>query len=765
MTDDRPDDPREELKRNATKEEKVRAFLAVAMRRFKTSADFESTLRAEMLVDKQFRASEQWPADIKRDREIDKRPCLTINRFPQVLGQISDQQRQSRPRIQINPVDGGSDVDTAEAIQGVIRNIETQSDVETVYETGCNDQRVMGRGYWRILTEYASEDGFDQELRLKRVRNAFTVYRDPACLEATYSDARFYFIDEDVPRDEYRVRYPKSALASLNNFQSPGDTPVDWVNEKAVRIAEYWYVEEKTEKLSLIEIPASVGLNGEEMPASRQIVPLGEHQIEGAKVLQTREVRRRAVKWATINAIEILEGNDDLTEGRDWPGKAIPIIPVLGDEIDINGKVDYRGVVRDARDMQRLYNYQVSALVEAVALAPKAPYIGAEGQFADHEHEWETANIKNWSRLEYKPVSLAGQLAPPPQRQTYEPAIQAIVVSVRQADNDIKGTTGYNDASLGQQGPQESGTAIMARQRQDEKGSSSYVSNFARAVRYTGELLVDLIPRVYDAPRVMRILGTDDQPKLVMLHAGQPPAGNVEDLQREKGIAGIYDVSAGRYDVTVSVGPSYESRRQESVSMLMTAVEKMPPLFQMVGDLLFKNMDVPGSQEIAKRLQKMLPPQLQEGKPGEPEIPPQVQQQMQQAQEQIKQMGQQLQQAQMMIETEAQKLAAQGQQKQMELQSKERVEMAKLQADQQIAQLQAQADLLKIQAQQQADERIAKLEAALQEMAARMDFQREAQAARQSTALDIAKTHATQPMVVAEVEPETNGNRAERPQE
>jgi len=707
MSDVSMDDPREVEKANATRDQKIAAFLAVAHRRFKTSADCFSALRAAQLEDKKFRASDQWDAGIRRQREDDKRPCLTVNRFPQVIGQIADQQREFRPGIQVNPVDDGADVDTAEVFQGVIRNIENSSDAETVYETGCNDQRVMGLGFWRVLSQYSSEGGdaldqriFEQELRLKRIRNAFTVYPDPACQEATFSDARYYFITEDVPRDEYRARWDKSKLvnASGKDFQGIGDVPQDWINEHAIRIAEYWYVEESAETISLIELPVYMDpTTGQQMPAQRVFVPLGDTRIKGATVLQSREVRRRKVKWAKINAVEILEGNGDLTAGQDWPGQWIPIVPVLGDEIDVDGKVDYRGVVRDAKDPQRIYNVQVSSLMEAVGLAPKAPYVVVEGQLEGYEHEWETANIKNYAYLTTKPMSIGGQLVPPPQRQNFEPAIQAIIMAVQQADNDIKATTGRHDASLGQRGPQESGRAIMARQSQDDKGSSGFLSNFARAVRFTGEILIDMIPRIYDAPRVQRIIGTDDKPKMVMLHAGQPPAETAEQLQA-RGIAGIYDVSAGRYDVTASVGPSYKSRRQESVDILTGAVEANQSLLPLIGDILFKNMDVPGSQEIAKRLQKMLPPQLQEKEPGQQEIPPQVQQQMQAMQQQLQQMGQQLQQAQMVIETKAHELAAQGQTKQMELVSRERIAALDAQSRERIAAITAQTALIQTQA-------------------------------------------------------------------
>ncbi len=455
----------------------------------------------------------------------------------------------------------------------------------------------------------------------------------------------------------------------------------------------------------------------------RMVIPKPKDIDPGIKILNERDIMRRQVKWCVINAIEVLEGNEELTEGRDFPCRWIPVVPVLGDEVIVDGKVDYRGLVRDAKDQNFAYDVQVSSMVELIALTPKSPFQGTPEQFEGFEDLYDTLNVKNWSRLPYKPHVHNGVMLPPPQRLAFEPAIQAVVLAASHFDNDIKATTGFHDASLGERGPQESGRAIMARQRQGEIGNSLYMDNLGRAMRHVGRILLDMIPRIYDAPRVERILGADDQSKTVVLHAGQSP-GALESLQRE-GVAQIYDLTSGRHDATISIGASFQSRRQETAEMMTQAISANPQLLQLIGDLYFENVDTPGAKKIAERLKKVLPKELQDEQEGKPTIPPQVQQQMAAAQQQVQQLTQQLQQAQMLIETEAQKLASQGQIKAMEIQSKERMEAAKLAADQQIAEITARTAIVKVQMETQADERLAKLEAALDAIQRREEFHRE----------------------------------------
>jgi hypothetical protein len=642
----------------ALQREATRDFLTLAKERFKTITDAESVLRQKMLEDLEFRASEQWPDGVRTMREQDNRPCLTVNRMPSFIRQVTNNQRVSRPAIEVSPTGDASDQAVAEVIQGVVRHIEIKSDADVAYTTAGEHQCTMGRGYVRVVTDYIDDDSFslDQEIKIARVPNPFAVYMDPNSQQPDASDARYGFVVEDLPISEYRNRFPDSELAGLSDFTSVGNTEQEWMPEGNIRIAEYFYVEEVREEMVLLLLPD--GRRVREKKASLS-GPNQSDMTAGVTIVSERETTTRRVRWALINAVEVLEGNEDLTGGLEWPGKYIPIVPVTGDEININGVVDYRGIVRDAKDPQRMYNYWVSAQTEMIALAPRAPFIAAEGQMEGHEHKWNTANVRNYPYLEYKPKTVSGQLAPPPQRQSWEPPIQAMTAAIMQSDQDLKATGGFNDASLGVRGPQESGRAIRSRQQQDEMANSHYLDNLARSIRQVGRIVVDLLPKIYDTARVMRINGLDEQVKNVMVFAG-PQNTPTEDqvAQLPAGVEGMYDIGVGRYDVTVSVGPSFQTRRQDATDALTKFIQAYPAVFPQIGDLLAENMDWPGSKKVAARLRKMLPPELQDD-PNVAALPPEVQSKLQQLEMQLQQVTQAYEQTKQALDTDQAKQQAQ----------------------------------------------------------------------------------------------------------
>lgn len=601
-------------------------FLATARKRFQVVQQAEARLREKMRDDQRFRDADQWPANIKADRDADMRPCLTINRLPVFIRQVTNQQRQSKPAIQINPVDSGSDKETAEVLQGIIRHIENQSNADVAYDTACDHQVTMGRGYIRIIVDWSDSNPWEQDIKIRRIRNPFTVYFDPACQEVDYRDARYAFIVEDIPRDEFIRQYGSEAASGSMQFQSIGDRSGDWYPEGKVRVAEYFYIDIVREKLSLLS-------NGEQISDAVAKSPDFQEFLKdtGVTVVRSRTIEKKTVKWAKITGSAILEQ-------AQWPGRWIPIVPVLGDEIDLNGELDLKGMVRDAKDPQRMYNYWVSSETEMIALAPRAPFIGYEGQFEGHEAQWKFANRRNFPYLQVKGITIGGQMASLPQRNVAEPPIAALVAATKQSDNDLKAVTGFYDASLGERGPESSGKAIMARQRQGDISNINWLDNLARSIKAVGRILLDLIPKIYDTPRVMRILGIDEQPIMVMVgtKASLPSA---PDSELGSGLKGMYALDVGQYDVTVSVGPNYQGRRQEAVEAMTSFIQAFPQSAPLIGDVLAESMDWPGAQIVARRLKRMLPPQAQDPQPGAKDIPQEVQQQMQhmsQAMEQLK---------------------------------------------------------------------------------------------------------------------------------
>lgn len=591
----------------ASTPEDQKAFIKTALDRFHRAAEAESEIRKKALEELKFRAGDQWPDQIKNDRTMAMRPCITINQLPKFIRQVTNDARMNRPAIKIMPTADATQ-ETADILAGMCRQIQAASQADVAYDTACDMQATTGLGYFRVLTEYCYEDSFDQDIVIKRIKNPFTVYYDPGAQEHDYSDAKWCFIVADIPRADFIADYDGPHAADYQ-LASTGDNAMDWMGEDYVRVAEYFYVEEKTKKIYLL---ADKRVIDEE--AKKQ---LDEGDIE-YQVVRERETTVRAVKWSKITAFEVLEEND-------WAGKYIPVIPVLGEDYDIDGKRVIRGMVADAMDPQRMYNYHSTAFTEALALAPKAPFVMAEGQDEGYERFWENANTKNYSRLIYKPITIGGQIAPPPARNNAEPPVQAMAIAIRQAADDLKGTTGIYDASLGARSNEQSGRAILARQKEGDVANFHYIDNLSRSIRYLGEILVDLIPKIYDAQRIVRILHEDGESELVTINAKH---------KDKKGVEQLFDVTTGKYDVAVTTGPSFTTRRQEAAQSMIEVTQAYPKMMDVAGDVLVRNMDWPGSSEVAERLKKLLPPQLQEDDEGGG-VPPQVQAQMQQMQQMI----------------------------------------------------------------------------------------------------------------------------------
>jgi hypothetical protein len=618
-------------------------ILETAQRRFKLAAEAEMEIRKLAIDDLKFRAGEQWPDEIKTQRDIDHRPCLTINRLPQFLRQITNDQRQNRPSIKVNPVDSKATEETAEVLEGMIRHIEYQSNASIAYDTAFDGVATHGFGYFRIITGYASPDSFDQEIKIKRIKNPFNVYLDPAAQEPDGSDANWGFVVDQMSKDEFKAQFKNAKLSAMDDWESVGDTLEDWVQKDGARVADYYYKVNQKTKIYLMSDGSVVP--EKEMPSA---LP------EGITVVDERTTTIPKVMWCKICGTEILEETE-------WLGTWIPIVPAYGDEIIIEGRRILEGVIRHAKDSQRMYNYWASAETETISLAPKAPFIGAEGQFEGHETAWKSANTKNQPFLEYKPKDIAGTALPAPQRNVIEPPVQAITNARSMAAEDLKATTGIYDPSLGNRDADQSGIAIQRLNNQSQTSNFHLIDNFARSLRHAGRIIVELIPKIYDSAQAVRIINADDTQEMVLIN---------QMFQKGQKVMS-HDLDLGRYDVTVSTGPSYQTKRQEAVASMMDLTKAYPNIVQIAGDLLVKNMDWPGSDEIAERLKKTLPPGLQQDDDGEqPQIPPQAQQMIMQFRQQNQQLTQALNQLNQVIET-----------KKLELESKERIALKEMETE------------------------------------------------------------------------------------
>jgi hypothetical protein len=616
--------------------------LSTMRKRLQMAISALSESREDELDDLRFYAGSpdnhwQWPADVLATRgavqgqTINARPTLTINKLPQHVRQVTNDQRQNRPSGKVIPADDNADPEVAEIYNGMVRHIEYISDADVAYDTACKNQVSYGEGYIRILTEYCDDDTFDQDIKIARIRNSFSVYMDPTIQDPCGADAKWCFVTEDLQRADYERMFPNASPISTLQSQGVGDQSISvWINQDTVRIAEYYYVEYDRATLHLY--PGNVTAF-EGSPEARQMKQMG------IKPIRTREVNAKRVKWCKTNGYEMLEE-------QEWAGRFIPIVRVIGNEFEVDGKLYVSGLVRNAKDAQRMYNYWTSQEAEMLALAPKAPFIGYGGQFEGYEMQWKTANTQNWPYLEVNPdvTDGSGAVLPLPQRAAPPLPQTGLIQAKMGASDDIKSTTGQYDTSLGATSNERSGKAIMARERQSDTGTYHYVDNLARAVRHVTRQLVDLIPKIYDTQRVARIIGVDGETDMVKLNPMQPePVREIRDANNpDIVIDKIYNPNVGKYDVVVTTGPSYLTKRQEALDAMGMILQSNPQLWQVAGDLFIKNMDWPGAQEMAARFAKIIDPKIMADSDESPE--------MQQAKQQMQAMAQELDQLHQMLQ-------------------------------------------------------------------------------------------------------------------
>lgn len=583
---------------------------AINFLKLANEADTEN--RQQGLDDLKFSAGNQWPIEVQNSRHLEARPCLTINKIDAYVRQITNQMRQSRPRMRAHSMNSEANAKVADIITGIFKHIEVNSDADTAYDTAGEYAVRVGWGYWRVITDYVREDSFDQEIFIKPIDNPFSVYFDPNSLEPDGSDAEKALITQFMPKDIFRKEYPGANDGSNFNQRGTGDFDPDWVRKEDIRVAEYFYIERKKTKLLMLSDGTKVFK--EDAP------PMEIMAAAGVEVIAERDTMRKSVKWCKLTGMEVLEE-------RTWPGKYIPIIPVYGQQLTVEDKRKKYGLVRQAKDSQRMYNYWQTAMTESIALAPKAKWLLAEGQDEGHENEWAQANIKSQPVLRYKQTDINGKEAPPPQRLQPEPPPAGVIAAAMSIDKDLQSVVGIFDPSQLPQGNQ-SGKAIRGQQMQVDMTNFHFFDNLTRSIKHTGRIILDLIPKIYDKERVMRIIGYDGKPELVTINQKVAEDG-VEKV--------LNDVTVGEYDVYMDTGPGYQSKRQEAVEAMMPMISSNQELFNLAGDLVFRNMDFPGAEVIADRLAAVNPlAQIDE----KSDIPPAIQMRLMQAEKKLADMQQ-----------------------------------------------------------------------------------------------------------------------------
>lgn len=588
-------------------------ILAEARRRFQTAMDATRKNREAAVDDLRFLNGEQWSAALRAEREGQGLPCLTINRLPVFVAQVVNDLRANRPSIKVTAADDKADVQVAEIMAGLIRNIEYTSMADVAYDNAGEIAAAAGyRGYIRVLTRYTSDDAFTQDIVIRPIWNSFCVADDPMIVEPDQSDRRWCVISEWMPKKDFEREYPD---ASGQWDEADGEVDEDWRTEEAVRVAEYWWIEERPAVIVLLE-DGSV-IDEEEYKSMVADAAMLGVSIDQAGQPRTRKVRKRVVRWCKMTGSHMLE------EPTKWDGQYIPIVHVDPKVLNIQGEQHWSGLVRHAKGPQQLYNYSRSKWAELLALAPRAPWLLTGEQVDGHEADWLAANRKALPYLKYNHSE--GQ--PMPQRVAPPPVPSGIVQDAMQSVDDLKATTGIYDASLGNQGNEQSGRAITARQAQTDKANFSFMDNLTRAIRVLGKILLDLIPHVYDSERVVRVRGEDGKESQVTINQ---VLGDVR----------LNDLSLGKYDVVVTAGPSYASQRLEQADAAMELLRTLPP--QMAAqfiDLFMESLNFPNFEKWMERAKALLPPQLTGGQAPEPQPDPLAMAKAQLTQQQARKTG------------------------------------------------------------------------------------------------------------------------------
>ncbi len=619
-------------------------LIADALAEFEEIEEAESKNRTAWVEDMRFAMlSDQWPEGVKRQRELDKRPCLTINRLPSFIRQVTNDARMNKPAIVCHPAGDGATKHTALILNGLIRNIEYSSNADVAYDTAMEHAVGGGFGYLRVTTQYANDDAFDQDLRIERIANPLSVYGDRHSTAADSEDWMTAFIIDSYTDAEFKKKWPSAKPLDFKNVDAK---QAEWIKKDSVRVAEWWTRDEVPTTIYLVDIGAGqpIVVNEDGLKALRETLP--SLQIKGTRESKTFKVTQRI-----INGAEILEENK-------WAGRYIPIVPVYGAEVLVEDERTFKSLTRDAKDAQRMLNFWRTASTELVALAPKAPWVGKKGFASSTKKKWDNANVANHAYLEYD-----GEV--PPVRQGFEGPPAGALQEALNAQDDMKSIMGIFDAGLGARSNETSGKAIMARQREGDVSTFNFQDNLNRAMRCVGRILVDMAPHVYTTQRIIRVIHEDGQNEPVPINQELPPGpmpGIPQHMQdQSEGVARIFDLTVGKYDITCKSGPSFTTKREESAAQMTEFVRAFPQAAPLIGDLLAKNLDWPGADEIAARLKAMLPPQLQGQNPQAQAMQQQMAQMDQQAKEAIGQIQGELQQCQQELQkatttAEAQKL-------------------------------------------------------------------------------------------------------------
>lgn len=584
---------------------KTDKIVVQALKRWKEGAEQERENRKLAQNDLEFLV-DQWDAKVRRDRELEGRPCLSVPRLHTFVRQVANEIRLQPPAIKVRPVEDG-DADTADVIEGLVRHIEEATDAQRKYAQATEDAVRCSQGFLQVRTDFCDPEGFEQDIVIEAIQNPLSVIFDPDATELTRRDAKWCIVYEDLTKDAFKAAHPK---ADVDSFEGDGADRAEWMGDNTIRRAVYWTVEEKEQRVVLF----SDGVKA--IDPSEELIAASE--ARGIGIEKERKAKRKTVRWYLISGSEVLDGPFD------WPGDRIPVVPIWGEEVRMGAKRVRMSLIRPALDAQRMLNYWRSAAVERIALAPKAPWLVTAKMIEGYEDMWAAAATGNPSVLAFTPDP---QVPGGPERVQPAPLESAMLQEAALANDEMKAVTGIFDASLGAKSNETSGKAIIARQQEGDVGTYTFIDNALAAIREVGRIVVALIPSVYDTARQIRILGKKDEPKVVkvnqqflepVMEAGKPMMDEMgQPMLRPR----KYDLTTGKYDVSVQTGPSFTTRRQEIAQSYTEIMGQVPQVAPILLPRLAQLLDVPDAEELAQEIKGMLTPQPQQAPPPEPPNP------------------------------------------------------------------------------------------------------------------------------------------------
>ena len=552
---------------------KEQDIITEALHRFETAADswqetYDLALGDVAFIDE---PEGQWDETSKNNRK--NRPCLTFDKLSASVDRIVGSQFANMPSIKVRAAEEGDET-TAEVFQGLIRQIDQRG--LKAFKTAYKFAVKGGWGCFLIDHDYIDDVSLNQDIIIREIKNPFSVLIDPVVQAQPIEEARYGFVFEDIERDEFERMYPEAkSEGSQSDFESTGNFD-SWVSQDYVRVADYYRI--VTEETRLVQLS-----DGRVVDYSQIELITDELNLNGITLGKERRVQMRKLERYKLTALEVLEEIECV-------GRYIPIVPVFGKTTNVDGTFFSRGIVQKAKDAQKMYNYARSVAVEVTALTPKQPYLVTPGMIKGHEERWRNMMTSS------DPVMFFNfDQGQKPFREAPAQGSPALSQDAQLASADIQATTGIFEANLGQQGNETSGVAIRGRQFQGELTNYEYADQLSDSLELAGKICIDLIPKIYDTERQIRILGEDETEEVIAVN--KP----LQDMQTGEFIL-TNDLSVGHYDIKMATGPSFSTRKQETAEQLSQIIAQNPDMSQLVGDILFKNLDLVGGDEVISRL-------------------------------------------------------------------------------------------------------------------------------------------------------------------